>query len=50
MKYRIKEYDPVNDIYILQKQLFWFIWVTISAGGKEKLELFIKDKTPLADQ
>jgi hypothetical protein len=42
-KYRLKEYDPVNDIYLLQKHVFWFWWVTMSAGSKAKLEKFIKD-------
>jgi len=43
MKYRIKEYDPINDIYILQKHFFWFIWYGVSVGSKEKLTKFITD-------
>jgi len=44
-KYRIKEYDIVNNIYILQKHVFWFIWRGIGAGSKEKLEKKIKELT-----
>jgi len=43
MKYRIKAYDIVNDIYILQRK-FWFFWIaTGSAGSKQKLEDWIAD-------
>jgi hypothetical protein len=42
-KYRMKEYDPINDLWILQKRFFIF-WLGMSVGSKEKVEKFIKDK------
>jgi|TARA_R110000851_G_scaffold307483_1_gene466029 hypothetical protein len=43
-KYRIKEFDPLHDIYLLQRHVFWFWWVTVSAGTKHDIEKFIVDK------
>tara|TARA_R100000951_G_scaffold112182_1_gene112182 strand:+ start:5634 stop:5780 length:147 start_codon:yes stop_codon:yes gene_type:complete len=44
-KYRLKDYDPVNDLYLLQEHMIWFLWRTISAGSKEKLNKFIEENT-----
>jgi len=41
--YRIKEYDVVNDVYILQRHLFWFVWKGVGVGSKERLEEKIKE-------
>jgi hypothetical protein len=43
-KYKMKEYDPIHDLWILQKRVFLFLWLGISVGSKEKIEKFIKDK------
>jgi len=45
-KYRIKEFDPVNDIWILQKKVFKFFWISQSAGSKKKLQGFIDTNQP----
>ena len=42
-KYKISAYDFVNDIYILKKKIFWFLYRDKSAGSKEKLENWIKN-------
>jgi hypothetical protein len=36
-QYRIKPYDLVNDIWILQKRVFLFFWVSMGAGSQSKL-------------
>jgi hypothetical protein len=43
--YRIKEFDPLHDMWILQKKVFWFIWKPVSLGTKKELEKFIKDQS-----
>lgn len=45
MKYRIKAYDPINDIYILQKKVFFIFWANVSAGSKKQLETWIKENS-----
>jgi len=40
--YRIVEYDPANDIWVLQKKHFFLFWIGVSAGSKQKLEKFIE--------
>lgn len=35
--YRIKEYDVVNDIWILQKRVFGIFWKSLGVGSKRKL-------------
>jgi|688.fasta_scaffold2212714_2 hypothetical protein len=40
-KYRIKEYDILNNIYLLQERFLLVFWRSISVGSKEKLENFI---------
>lgn len=42
-KFRIKEFDLVNDVHILQKHLFWFVWKDVGAGSKRELESKIKE-------
>jgi len=41
-KYKIVEFDAVHDIHLLKKKVFWFIYKTISVGGKSELEKYIK--------
>ena len=40
-KYRIKELDPVNDIWLLQKRFLGIFWKSVSWGTKKKLEEFL---------
>lgn len=40
-KYRIKPYDEINDIWILQEKFCSFFWRGIGAGSKRKLQEFI---------
>lgn len=42
-KYRIKKYDVVNDIWILQEKKLGLFWIGIGAGSKEKLQKTIND-------
>ena len=42
MKYRIKDYDIVNDICLLQRHVFWFVWTSVCAGSREKLTKIIE--------
>lgn len=44
MNYRIKHYDPVNDIYILQQRFLWILWRTVSVGPKARLEKFVAEQ------
>ena len=37
-KYRIKELDPVNDIWLLQKRFLGIFWKSVSWGTKKKLK------------
>jgi hypothetical protein len=37
MKYRAKEYDPMANIWILQKRVFLF-WIGVSAGPREEVK------------
>lgn len=45
MKYRIKEYNPINDLWILEKHVFLFFWKYVALGSKKKLEAFLEDQT-----
>lgn len=42
MKYRIKEFAPIHDIWLLQKRVF-FLWINVDVGSKEKIESYIKE-------
>ena len=42
-KYRIRSWDIVNNLYMLEEQVFWFIWKFVGLGEKEKLKKIIKD-------
>ena len=35
MKYRIRPYDELNDIWLVQKRFFLFFWCNIGVGPKE---------------
>ena len=41
MKYKIKPFDEVYDIWILYGKV-WIFWYFVSAGDKEKLIKFVK--------
>ena len=41
IRYKIKLYDPANDIWLLQTHLFWFFWSTIASGTLKELTGFI---------
>ena len=38
MKYRIKPFDVVNDIWVIERRLFFFLWISVGVGSKEKCE------------
>jgi hypothetical protein len=42
MKYKIKPYDEVNDVYLLYRHSWWIFYNFVSAGSKQKLEDFVK--------
>ena len=44
MKFRLKPYDEVNDIYLLQKKVLCFWFNTGSVGSKKKLNTYIEQK------
>jgi len=39
-KYRMKPIDLVNDIWILEQHVFWFIWKWVGTGSKK--EVYVK--------
>jgi hypothetical protein len=42
-KYRLKEFDLVNDIWIIQQRTLFFFWVgQFAITGKEKAQSTIK--------
>jgi len=43
MRYRIREFNPLKDIYILERHVFWFWWSHVDMGTKSQVEEFIKD-------
>ena len=40
--YKIKQFDVVNDIWLLQKRFLFFFWRTIGVGSQKKLIATIK--------
>jgi hypothetical protein len=44
VKYEIKPFDEVHDIYLLHRQVWWIFSTFVSAGSKAKLEEFVKEK------
>lgn len=42
-RYRIKPYDLVNDIWILQERFLLFFWKSMGAGSKAKVSQ-LRDK------
>lgn len=42
-KYRVKEYDPLNNIWLLQKRFLWVFWFFVSAGSKQVVEAKVKE-------
>jgi hypothetical protein len=43
-KYKIKPFDEVHDMYLLYRQVWWIFYSFVSAGTKEALKQFVKDK------
>lgn len=43
-KYKLKPYDDVNDVYLLYRQMWWIFYSFVSAGGKQRLKDFVKEK------
>jgi len=44
MKYKIKAYDEVHDIYLLYRQSWFIFYSFVSTGSKETLISFVKSK------
>jgi hypothetical protein len=38
MKYRIKPFDLMNDIWLLQKRVMWIFWQTLGCGTKSEVQ------------
>ena len=43
-KYRITEVDVVNDIHMLEKHVWWFMWKSVGFGSTKELEKIIAEK------
>ena len=41
-KYRLKPYDMKNDLWVIEKKHFWFLWVPYSSAGAGTKALMIK--------
>lgn len=44
MKYKIVEYDPINNIWLLKRKIFWIFYKYICCGTKEEFEKYIKEQ------
>ena len=42
-KYRIKTFDVINNIHILQQRFLWIFWTSIGVGKREILEAKIQE-------
>ena len=42
-KYRIKPYDLVNDIWLIQKRFLWIFWLSISAGSEGECQIIVDE-------
>jgi len=38
MKYRIKPFDVINDIWLLQKRVLWIFWQSLGCGTKAEVQ------------
>lgn len=38
MKYRIKPFDLMNDLWMLQKRVFGIFWVCMGGGSKAEVQ------------
>jgi len=47
MKYKVKPYDVVNDIWIIYERVFFIFWRNIGVGTREKCEKYVKDNEKL---
>jgi len=43
MKYKISEYDPVHDIWLLEKRFLFIFWIPVTCGSKKALEKFLDE-------
>lgn len=43
MKYRIRVFDLINDIWMLQASRFGIFWKTIGVGSRSALQMKIKE-------
>jgi hypothetical protein len=41
MKYKIKSFDEINDIYLLYRQVWWLFYTFVGSGKKRELEKFV---------
>ena len=44
MKYKIKAFDEVHDVWLLYRQSWWILYSFVSAGKKAELEKFVNSK------
>lgn len=44
MKYKIRAFDEVNDVYLLYRQVWWIFYSFVSAGSQVELERFVESK------
>ena len=42
-KYRMTVYDPMHDIWILEKRIFFLFWLQLSAGSKAAVERSVRE-------
>ena len=45
-KYRMKPYDLVNDIWILQRRFLLVFWIPMGVGSKQKIEAKLAELEP----
>ena len=38
MKYRIKPFDIMNDIWLIQKRVLWIFWQSLGCGPKVEVQ------------
>ena len=44
MKYKIKAFDELHDVWLLYRQSWWILYSFVSAGTKAELERFVESK------
>ncbi len=43
MKYRIKPYDMINDVWILEKKIFWIFYSSVGVGSEKEVAAKAKE-------